>query len=54
VEVYLDNNATTKVDPEVLEEMMPYFSETYGNPSSIHHFGRKAREAVDKGREQVA
>ncbi|MBU0900224.1 cysteine desulfurase NifS [bacterium] len=54
MEVYLDNNATTKVDPEVLEEMMPYFSETYGNPSSIHHFGRKAREAVDKGREQVA
>lgn len=52
--IYFDNNATTKIDSEVLEEMLPYFSEVYGNPSSIHNFGKKARSAVDKARNQVA
>ncbi len=52
--VYLDYNATTPIDPRVLEEMMPYLSEHYGNPSSIHSFGRKGKEALDRAREQVA
>src|SRR3989338_3830325 len=52
--VYLDHNASTPVHPEVLAEMLPYFSEVYGNPSSIHAFGREAREAVDLARERVA
>jgi len=52
--IYLDYNATTPIDPRVLEEMMPYLSEHYGNPSSIHSFGRKGKEALDRAREQVA
>jgi len=52
--IYLDYNATTPIDPRVLEEMMPYLSENYGNPSSIHSFGRKGKEALDKAREQVS
>jgi cysteine desulfurase len=52
--VYLDHNATTPVHPEVLAEMLPYFSEIYGNPSSVHAFGRAAREAVDTARERIA
>jgi cysteine desulfurase len=52
--VYLDHNASTPVHPEVLEEMLPYFSEVYGNPSSIHGFGRAAREGLDLARERVA
>ncbi len=52
--VYLDYNATTPIDPRVLEEMMPYFTENYGNPSSIHSFGRKGKEALDTAREQVS
>lgn len=52
--VYLDNAATTPVHPKVLEEMLPYFTEKFGNPSSIHSFGREARQAMDKAREQVA
>ena len=52
--VYLDHNASTPVHPEVLAEMLPYFSGAYGNPSSIHAFGREAREAVDLARERVA
>jgi cysteine desulfurase len=52
--VYLDHNASTPVHPEVLAEMLPYFSERFGNPSSIHAFGRTAREGVDTARERVA
>ncbi len=52
--VYLDHNATTPVEPEVLEAMLPYFSGDYGNASSIHTFGQRARSAVETAREQVA
>src|SRR6187549_2307736 len=52
--IYLDNSATTPVDPAVVEEMMPYLTEGFGNPSSIHYFGQQARAAVDKARHQVA
>ena len=52
--IYVDNNATTRVDPEVLREMLPYFSEYYGNPSSMHHFGGQVMEAVNRAREKVA
>ena len=52
--VYLDHNATTPVDPEVLDAMLPYFSGEYGNASSIHTFGQKARAAVETARERVA
>ncbi len=52
--VYLDHNATTPVEPEVLDAMLPYFSGDYGNASSIHTFGQKARAAVETAREHVA
>jgi cysteine desulfurase len=52
--VYLDNNATTAVLPEVLAAMQPYFGERFGNASSIHHHGQEARKAVEHAREQVA
>ena len=52
--IYLDHNATTPVHPEVWKEMLPYFSEEYGNASSLHSFGRKAREAVEDARAKVA
>jgi cysteine desulfurase len=52
--VYLDHNASTPVHPEVLAEMLPYFGEVFGNPSSIHAFGREAREGMDRARERVA
>jgi cysteine desulfurase len=51
--VYLDHNASTPVHPEVVAAMLPYFDEVYGNPSSVHAFGREAREALDTAREQV-
>ena len=51
--VYLDNNATTMVDPLVFEEMKPYFCDLYGNPSSMHEFGGHVMKAVNKAREQV-
>src|SRR4029077_14750620 len=52
--VYLDNNATTPVLPEVLEAMRPYFGETFGNASSIHHQGQETRAAVERARVSVA
>lgn len=52
--VYLDNSATTKMDSQVLEAMMPYLTENYGNPSSIYKIGREARKAVEDAREKVA
>ncbi len=52
--IYLDNSATTSIDPEVLEAMMPYLTGKFGNASSIHHFGQETRSAVDKARHQVA
>ena len=54
IPIYLDTASTTKVDARVLEEMLPYFSEYYGNASSNHSFGNKAKEAVEKARIQVA
>jgi cysteine desulfurase len=52
--VYLDHNASTPVHPDVVAAMLPYFSETFGNPSSVHAFGREAREGVDTARERIA
>ena len=52
--VYMDNAATTRVTEPVFEAMKPYFCEVYGNPSSVHQFGREAHEALDKARGQVA
>jgi cysteine desulfurase len=52
--IYLDNNATTRVDPAVVEEMMPYLTEFYGNPSSGYRFGQVVNKAIEKARERVA
>lgn len=52
--IYLDNAATTKTAPEVVEAMLPYFSELYGNPSSVYSFSQKSKEAITKGRETIA
>src|SRR5688572_2788498 len=54
MKVYLDNAATTPLDKEVLNEMLPYLTEHFGNPSSIHGYGRKAKAAVEKARKAVA
>lgn len=51
--IYLDNNATTKVDEKVLEKMLPYFSEYYGNPSSMYDFGGKTSKVIKDAREQI-
>jgi len=53
-QVYLDNNATTRMSEEVLEAMLPYFKDIYGNASSVHQFGRAARKAIDEARTKVA
>ncbi len=52
--IFFDNASTTKVDPRVLKDMLPYFSEHYGNPSSLHDFGDTAHGALDNARSQVA
>src|SRR3954453_9485297 len=52
--VYLDNNATTKPAPDVVEAMLPYLTDWYGNPSSVHRFGQRSRQAVEEARGQVA
>lgn len=52
--IYLDNNATTRPDPQVVEAMLPYLTESWGNPSSVHRFGQRARQAVDEARGQLA
>ena len=52
--IYLDNNATTQVAPEVMEAMLPYFGSRYGNPSSMHAFGGSVAKDIEKAREEVA
>jgi cysteine desulfurase len=52
--IYLDNNATTQLDPAVIEEMLPFLTQFYGNPSSGYTFGRQVRQAIDLARERVA
>src|SRR5438270_670955 len=52
--IYLDNNATTRIDPAVLEEMRPFLEKYYGNPSSGYRFGAQVRSAIDLARERVA
>ena len=52
--IYLDHNATTPLLPEVVDAMVPYLREHFGNPSSAHVYGRRAKEAVDRARAQVA
>lgn len=54
MKVYLDNAATTRLDDEVLQAMLPYMKEEFGNPSSIHGFGRKTRSAIETARKTVA
>ncbi len=54
MKVYLDNSATTNLDKEVLEAMLPYYTDVFGNPSSLHSYGRRALKAVDDARETIA
>ncbi len=53
-EVYLDYAATTPIRPEVFQAMEPYLTKEFGNPSSIHHFGKQARIAIEEAREKIA
>ena len=52
--IYFDNSATTKISKEVLDEMMPYLTEKYGNPSSIYSLGRESKDAIDTSRERIS
>ncbi|MEK7396273.1 MAG: aminotransferase class V-fold PLP-dependent enzyme, partial [Candidatus Poribacteria bacterium] len=52
--IYMDHNATTPVLPDVLEAMLPYFREYFGNASSVHSFGRDARNGMEEARERLA
>lgn len=52
--IYFDNAATTKVKEEVLKEMKPYYSEQYGNPSSLYTIGRNAKRSIEQAREKVS
>ena len=52
--IYLDNNATTRIDPSVVEAMLPFLTEQYGNPSSAYRFGKQADEAIEQARKRVA
>lgn len=52
--IYFDNNSTTQVDPKVLDAMLPYFVEKYGNPSSIHRIGQEIRKDIEEAREKIA
>lgn len=54
MKVYLDNNATTRVDEKVLETMLPYFGEVYGNPSSMHGFGQESNKVMEEARKTIA
>jgi len=53
-QIYFDNAATTQVDPKVLQAMLPYYNENFGNPSSLHSFGQTAQSAVDEARDKIA
>ena len=52
--IYLDHAATTPMDQRIVDKMMPYFTEIFGNPSSIHSYGREARKWLDEAREVIA
>jgi cysteine desulfurase len=54
MQAYFDHNATTRIDERVLEEMLPYLTDEYGNASSRHDYGTRARKAVNTAREQVS
>lgn len=53
-QIYMDHSATTPVDPEVFNAMIPYYNDSFGNAFSVHALGRRARQAADQAREQVA
>src|SRR3989304_5642039 len=52
--IYLDNAATTPLDPEVIDAMLPYMKQHFGNPSSIHSYGREVKSAIEQARKKVA
>ena len=52
--IYLDNAASTQIHEDVLNSMLPYLKEQYGNPSSMHRYGRLAHKAIEKSRKQIA